>query len=970
MSETKTSPEFDKLYAVLNIEQRKAVDTIDGPVMVIAGPGTGKTTILTLRIANIIRLTDTSPDSILALTFTESGAFAMRRKLVEIIGQAAYKVRIETFHGFADGLIRDYPDYFPRIIGSNTITESDQIKIVREIISSSKIKLLRPYGDETYYVRPVLSEIHHLKSENIHPRAFMESVKADKKATAQKELKKGERERLEKRDAKNAELAFVYEGYEAQLAKKKYYDFDDMLLEVIRLMEEDQSFKLMIQEQYQYILADEHQDANASQNRILELLADFYDSPNLFIVGDDKQAIYRFQGASLENFLYFSKKYPGAVVIDLKHNYRSHQGILDASHSLIEKNPGIPGRERTRLISLQIGTKPIFVDEFPTLNEELQYLATLLERLIKRGEKPEDVAILYRENKQAGAVAQALRSLSVPYRIESDRNLLDDPDPTKIIILCRAIHDPANDEYLGQALLLPEMACDPASVSEAFAVARKSGKPLHLVLKSSRDELTKAYEKIRDWSGQAAVLPFPDFLQRLIRETGMLASITQAPDSLERLSSLQVFFDRIVEVARSKKVFRLPDFLEDVEIMSDHGLTIRRSFAEHQSGVRLMTAHRAKGLEFNHVFLVQAVDGSWGNRSKRSLFSIPIIEGARDSGRIEDERRLFYVALTRARESVNISYSLFSGQKETVPSQFISEIDPTLVSFERPKLPDLPAASATRLGAPSVMPSPILDREFIRSKFLAQPFSVTHLNNYLTCPWRYFFSNLLRVPQAITKHQMYGTAVHAALRAFFLAYSEEKDFSKKKLIEVFRSEIDRTSLYGLEKKESFNKGKKALEGYYDEYFPTWGRALKTEYSLSGDHINLQLTGKLDKIEFINDTDVLVVDFKTAKPKSRNEIEGKTAEATGDYKRQLVFYKLLLEATGKYKMVAAEIDFIEPNDRGIYKKERFEITDEEVAALKETIERVGKEIMDLTFVSSTCGDKDCEYCKLGSLVVKK
>src|SRR3989344_3199453 len=211
---------IDQIYQRLNDEQRRAVEAIEGPVMVIAGPGTGKTTVLSLRIANILRLTDSTPDSILALTFTESGAQSMKRKLISLIGQPAYRVNIHTFHGFAEMIINQYPDNFPRIIGSK------------------EIKLLRPFGAPFYYVRPVLSEIHILKRENISPKMLLESIgKSD-----------------QKQELKNLELAFVYGAYEAELARRKLYDFDDMLLELIRAMVDDIDLKRGLQENFQYIL--------------------------------------------------------------------------------------------------------------------------------------------------------------------------------------------------------------------------------------------------------------------------------------------------------------------------------------------------------------------------------------------------------------------------------------------------------------------------------------------------------------------------------------------------------------------------------------------------------------------------------------------------------------------------------------------------------------------------------------------
>jgi len=1031
MSEKTKTFEFDKLYGVLNTAQRKAVDAIEGPVLVIAGPGTGKTTILTLRIANILRKTDTSPENILALTFTESGVYAMRRKLLEIIGPSAYKVRIHTFHGFAESIIQEYPDYFPRIIGSTIITDAEQIKIIEKIIQSRSIKILRPYGDPSYYVKSVLNEIHLLKRENVSPEALRRSIDSDSFETLNQKiphlanreappLKRGpittspglpatplprgtsaaespflkgvpdrvgdlsatEKEKLQKSKEKNLELAFVYSQYEAELAKQKYYDFDDMLLELIRAMEENDTFKLMLQETFQYILADEHQDANAAQNKIIELLADFHDSPNLFIVGDDKQAIYRFQGASLENFLYFSKKYKNAEVIELTHNYRSHQGILDASHSVIAHNPSIPGHERRKLLSLQIGTKPIFIDEFPTSNDELEYLAILLERLVKKSEKSQDIAILYRENKEARAISDALRAHGIAHRIESDHDILDDVDSAKIVMLCRAINDPSNSEMLGQVLLFPEMKCDPAEVAEVCALANRERKPLHVIIRAQGlNNIKGAYMRIVEWSREAQTLPFPDFLQKLIEETGLVASIVAAPNSLERLVSLEVLFNKIVKAAQSKKTFYLKDFIEYIDIVSTHGIMTKRTYAEHIGGVRLMTAHRAKGLEFNHVFITHAVDGIWGNRSKRNLFTIPIIEHARDTGRIEDERRLFYVAMTRARESVNVSYARSNGEKETIPAQFLAEIEPGLVSFEKPTLNEMADFFKRKMTTPHAKPAiSILEPTFVRSKFLSQPFSVTHLNNYLKCPWEYFFVNLIRIPQAPTKHQMYGTAIHAALRSFFEAYKVERDMSKKKLLEIFKHNLEMQALSVDDRKESLEKGNKALSGYFETYDATWPRELVTEYAVKGvqielrDGSKLELTGKLDKIELLNQKDVVVVDYKTSKPKSRNDIEGKTKTADGNYKRQLVFYKLLLDGTTsdhkhakKFNMKSGVIDFIEPNERGIYKKEAFEVTPKEVQELAKVIAEAAEAIFSLAFIEETCGDKDCKYCRLGKIL---
>ena len=818
-----------------------------------------------------------------------------------------------------------------------------------------------------------------------------------KKAPTKAELAKEE-----KQAEKNLELASVYEAYEKELKERKKYDFDDMLLELIRAVENNADLKLILQEQYQYILADEHQDANAAQNRILELLADFHQSPNLFIVGDDKQAIYRFQGASLENFLYFSKKYTDATTIDLTHNYRSHQGILDASHSLIMKNPTMPGKLHVPLISLQVGSKPIQIREYTTVRDELEGVAIAVKSLISHGTQPQEIAVLYRDNIHADAVSAVLNAHSIVHHIESSRDLLKEVDIVKIIILMRAIANPSNDESLAQALLLPELGCDIARVSELCAGARKRAVSIYTEMNKDAaitKDIRKAYDRIITWAKEARTLQFPDFVQKVIQETDMISAIVKATDSQSRLETIQAFYDHIRSVARSERTFNLDSFIEYLSILEDHGMAAPKDYSEHIPGVRLMTAHRAKGLEFTHVFILHVVDGVWGNRSSRNLFTIPIIEHTRTSGRIEDERRLLYVALTRARDTATLSYALSNGERETIPSQFIAEIESNLVQFKKVNTQE----SDSRIGrmfrgqssnnaTKAVSGLSVIQPDFVRSRFLSQPLSVTHLNNYIQCPWRYFFVNLVRIPQAESKHQMYGTAIHSALRTFFDALKDGRRLSKNQLVDLFVHSLESQPLAAKDRLESLAKGTKALQGYYTTYEGSWNDQLVTEYAVRGIELDLgaivpgdkvshalQLTGKLDKIEYVDDSHVIVIDYKTGKPKSRNEIEGKTRDSDGNYKRQLVFYKLLLdldlEALNRSGHVQkkglimnhGEIDFIEPNDRGIYKKERFDISPDELIELKKLIHGMAKDIVSLSFTTRTCDDKECVYCRLGGLL---
>ncbi|MBP9669729.1 MAG: ATP-dependent helicase, partial [Candidatus Pacebacteria bacterium] len=354
MSGTRQSPVFSKLYRGLNAAQKQAVDTLDGPVMVVAGPGTGKTQILTLRIAHILRETDTPPDAILALTFTESGVTAMRKRLVRIIGSEAYRVGIFTFHGFCNEIIRRYPEDFGRIIGAEPTTDIEKIDILRSIIEGHTFEHLKPFGDTFYYVNDLRQAISELKRENVTPDKLRTSLSAARRSFeateglyhergAHQGKMKGIHEVAAKRLARTEELLVVYEAYQEALRAKRLYDFDDMIVEAVSALETNPALLLRVQEEYHYLLADEHQDANTAQNRLLELLASFHERPNIFVVGDEKQAIFRFQGASLDNFFYFKKLYPEASLIALTEGYRSGQKILDASHSMIQKD-GVEGR--------------------------------------------------------------------------------------------------------------------------------------------------------------------------------------------------------------------------------------------------------------------------------------------------------------------------------------------------------------------------------------------------------------------------------------------------------------------------------------------------------------------------------------------------------------------------------------------------------------------------------------------------
>jgi DNA helicase-2/ATP-dependent DNA helicase PcrA len=456
---------FQELYKQLNTEQKRAVDSIEGPVMVIAGPGTGKTQVLTLRIANILNKTDIDPENILALTFTESGAMSMKKRLISIIGNDAYRVNINTFHGFCNEIIQKYPEYFSNIAGFSNIDEIKQIEILRKVLNSMELKYLSTFNNQFFYLKEIKHSLEELKKESVsflELRNISEKAKQDfENNTDNYNPKTGNIKTAllseYKMVDKNIELSYVFEKYQEELKKSSYYDYSDMIIEVLNTFRDNQELLLIVQEQYQYILVDEYQDTNTSQNKILELLCNFHQNPNIFIVGDPKQAIFRFQGASIQNFDFFKSLYPSAIIIDLINNYRSSQLILDSAHFLINRDAQLKSCTNCNNNKIQI---------YSAQNPEQEaYLVTKkIKELVKNGVDKNDIAVLYRNHNDSNDLVEILEKFKIPFSIKRRINILNDVDIQKLLLILDTIYNYGNDEYLFKCMHIDFLNIDPLDI--------------------------------------------------------------------------------------------------------------------------------------------------------------------------------------------------------------------------------------------------------------------------------------------------------------------------------------------------------------------------------------------------------------------------------------------------------------------------------------------------------------------------
>lgn len=983
---------FQKAYERLNPAQKEAVDTIEGPVMVIAGPGTGKTQILTLRIANILLKTDTKPENILALTFTEAGARAMRERLHLYIGQAAYRVNIHTFHEFSGSLIRQYPDSYERAVGGRPASDLEKVSSIEDIIETGKVGSLRPHGNPSYYVKPIMSAIALMKREYITPDSFVDIMRRqEERLTATPRLHekgahkgkiRGEYQKLEKELTKNRELLFVYRAYDATLTSKSLYDFEDMIFETVEALQKNEDMLRDLQERFQYVLADEHQDVNGSQNRMLELLAHFHERPNLFVVGDEKQAIFRFQGASLENFLFFEEKFQHTKTIALTENYRSIQKVLDLSHELITQVDSPAAELRVPLSAHTEEEGQIEKRTFGHEAVEDESVVEEISRLITIQVPKKEVAIIVRSNREVEAFARLLRGRGIPVNATADGDILYHPVTAGVRTLLTAVLEVQNEEALFAVLHAPYWEIHRSDLVKIFR-ERSYARPLGAIIEDEAFLLSLSLtdiEAIRvvartlTEARNRMVLEAPHrVLEYALRASGFIDHLVKE-DPLEGGRVVRRLYDEIESLVRTHETATLADVLRMFTVRIAHGLPLNAPYIHTNSdAVQVMTAHKSKGLEFEHVFIPHLTDSRWGDTTRPTYFKIPITKQIDTDAFdvLDDERKLLYVAMTRAKRGLHLSSSKqnMDGRpfSETPLLDALGGSTVTIIATEDAEIAFDPMASLQNEGEKAH-----IDVELLQATLRDRGLSATSLNNYLRSPWNYLYRNVLRIPEVQAESAQFGTALHNTLRKVTHYRTEKGRLPTTTLVkEYLERELERLPLTVHEYTRLHERGFEALTEYLGEIetsLPhTTREEIKFEAKLAtGDESfpEIRLTGNLDRLDYDKDgTLIRIVDYKSGKPKTRGYIEGTTKDSTGDYKRQLTFYALLLslQEDTRYHTRNGLLSFVEADEKGKIHEEAYTITDEEILALQAEIVRIVHEIANGAFLNAPCDPEKSDYC---------
>ena len=1029
LNKEKLEKKFAEEFARLNGKQQLAVTTIEGPVMVIAGPGTGKTQILASRIGKILLDTDSLPENILCLTYTDAGVVAMRKRLLQFIGPDAYKVNIYTFHAFCNDVIQENLSLFEKT-ALDPISDLERIELFKQLIDSfPKNNPLKRYRGDVYYeINNLQSLFSTMKREGWTPAFINQKIneyladlpnrdefiyKKKYKDFQPGDLKKDkieeQKEKMEKLHAAVNEFDF----FQQLMRKRNRYDFDDMINWVIKAFEENKNLLANYQEKYQYILVDEYQDTSGTQNRIVELLINYWDKPNVFVVGDDDQSIYRFQGANVENMLSFADNYKESLMeVVLTNNYRSTQPILDISKTLISRNEERLIKRRPHLSKDLLSSNvrvnqstnhPIFT-EYENQQQEMIAITMQLQKLMQEGIAPGRIGVIYKENKYGEELTKYCKLLNIPVYSKRKQNILEIPLAQKIILMLRYLAAEHDTPYGGDEMLFEILHFDWFSIP-AIEIAKLSIEVSDKKFNENKTSIRQLLiEKANTPAKDLFSIPFNEGLRKagitfeklikdvsnvtlqvlfenVIREAGVLSYIMQSNDKLWLMQVLTGLFDFIKEETHRQPLLKLQQLVNIIDLMEKEEIPLPLvQVSGSDKGINLLTVHGSKGLEFEYVFFAGCNASSWEKKRKPGGgYSLPdnIFSSSPSSpgGAVAEElRRLFYVALTRAEQHLFISYSKYKNDgKELEPSMFIAEIQdlhPELTT-QLGKISDEDIFTFSSLQFSATSPEiEKLEEEFISRLLEKFSMNVTALNNYLKCPLEFYYKNLVRIPSPKNEATEFGSSVHYALEKLF---RKMQDSGKEQF--PYKDEfINDFEWYMNRHRESFTKeqferrleyGQDVLSNYYDKYINSFNKIVAIERNIRNIVVkDVPLKGKLDKLEF-DGKQVIVVDYKTGDPeKALVKLNGPNDKDPngGDYWRQAVFYKILVDnyAAKDWKVISTEFDFIEPDKKKNYRKEKVVITPADITTVTEQIKTTWNKIQARDFYTG-CGKEDCRWC---------
>ncbi|HYE59714.1 MAG TPA: ATP-dependent DNA helicase, partial [Candidatus Kapabacteria bacterium] len=919
----------------LNKAQQEAVSYLDGPLLIVAGAGTGKTTVITEKIAHIVNTGNAKPEDILALTFTDKAAGEMADRVDRLLNNGYLDLHISTFHTFCQRLLERYGLHIGLPTSFKLLTETDAWLLVRSHLYDFRLDYYRPLGNPSKHIHELLKHFSKCKDELISPEeylAYAESLRLDTDSTVG-----DEKTRLE-------EIANAYHTYNQLLLNNNALDFGDLIYYTVKLLEKRPQILTLLQERFRFILVDEFQDVNWAQYHLVRLLTG--EKTQLTVVGDDDQSIYAFRGASVSNILRFKTDFPKAKEIVLNENYRSGQKILDLAYASIQHNN--PDRLEVKLgidkaLRAGGGIKEGAVTHFhgSTLDDEVR---RVVEEILTLKEQThcawDDFAILVRANNHAEPFLAALEAARIPYEFLASSGLYRQPIVLDCINFFKIINDYHESGAIYRLLRLPFFACTENDVQKFTTMAKKKSTPYYEALKRASEFhlsaegiqicerlLSLVHEGMRQARQEKPSLVLYHFLEK----SGYLSYLAHEEEKgnqhmIRQIYQLQQLFETLKQyemVIPDATVASFLDHYREVTLAGDAGELHQPE--DTPDSVNILTIHGSKGLEFRYVFLVNMVEDRFPSRSRSDAIEIPLPlikeQLPEGDGHLEEERRLFYVGITRAKERLYLtSAEGYGGVRKKKMSRFLME-----VGFDEKKQEK---GTATTQWKTQLAPKRLESAEGGIVYELPGKFSFSQIKSYQTCPYQYKLAHILKIPTRGTASFSFGQSMHATLQEFYERIQELNQASQGSLfgnpaVTIIESNVKVPPLEELldmyekkwipdwyenkrQREEYYEKGKEILKVFYASHEGNWTIPVSLESWFKikvGEYI---VHGRIDRIDKLADGTLEIIDYKTGQAKEK---------VTGEEKDQLLIYQIAVETLPEYKSIGktSKLTFYYLND---------------------------------------------------------
>ncbi|MFA4890762.1 MAG: UvrD-helicase domain-containing protein [Candidatus Gracilibacteria bacterium] len=910
----------DDFLKELNEEQKAAVEHLGGPLLIIAGAGTGKTRVITSRILNLITDGRARSDEILALTFTEKAAEEMVERVDVAMPLGYEEVWIKTFHGFCEKVLRESGHEIGLSRDYRLLAKLEQWMFMKKHLFDFELDYFRPLGNPGSFIDVLVTHFSRIKEEFISPDEYVKYADG-KLAELMEKTKLSAQIKIDKKSVlgiemeevrKIMEAAKAYKRYQELMLAENFLDFGDLSYYVLKLFDERPSVLKHYQERFKYIMVDEFQDTNYAQFKLLLMLAGEADGAgraesghqqNVCVVGDDDQSIFRWRGASLSNILQFQKQFPEAKKIVLTENYRSTQNILDASHAFIKFND--PDRLEYRekipkdLKSQENGKSlPIEAVHFENYADEIRFVVKKIKEHVKGDARDpgaptyREIAVLVRANAHALPFAEELKKAGIPFQIKTPKGLLSLEEIKDVVALVRAISDFGDDVAWMRLLKMPIFGIGMSEILNILNNAKASNNHIGNILERFRDgdvlpgmesaitSFLNLMGKVVEYSKNHAA---SEVIGYFLTESGYLNALSEKFDlehqqKMENLTGFSKIVWQFEKVNEDNSVVGFAGFLRSVE---ESGIPLAEeseSAASDFDAVQILTAHGAKGLEFDTVFVVNLVNGRFPILNKKDPLHIPIEltkeifpEG---DFHIEEERRLFYVALTRAKKKLILTYSdKYSGPKKWKRSQFLDEIaESKLITEVKGDSFAVDGLAAGGPAAKTAMPISTAPKDWVLKKQL----SYSQIDTFKTCPLKYGYRYVLNVPTPPHHAANFGSSVHETLKDFYrVLMTDERRATLNLLKDLYESHWIKGGYENKEhEKTRKERGVKMLEGFYNDNSNPWiiPAFIEKDFNLKiGEYM---LTGRIDRIDKLPDGSYEVIDYKTGRGSEQLSKENK------------------------------------------------------------------------------------------------